>query len=233
MENVIKVLILAPVSFIYLFIIGKILGKKQVGELDFIDYVVGISIGSIAAEMATETQDPWYLFLISMSIFAGLDLIIALLGRKGNFLKKLFKGSPMIIVKNGEIDYYQLKKSKLDLNDLMGMARNLGYFDFNDIDFAIFETTGEISIMPKSSKKPVVCSDLNIEVETPILVQNVVMDGNISKFALDYLNKDKNWLLEKLKITTKKELKNILLATYNQNTDEINIYYKKHKATNK
>lgn len=233
MENVIKVLILAPVSFIYLFIIGKILGKKQVGELDFIDYVVGISIGSIAAEMATETQDPWYLFLISMSIFAGLDLIIALLGRKGNFLKKLFKGSPMIIVKNGEIDYYQLKKSKLDLNDLMGMARNLGYFDFNDIDFAIFETTGEISIMPKSSKKPVVCSDLNIEVETPILVQNVVMDGNISKFALDYLNKDKNWLLEKLKITSKKELKNILLATYNQNTDEINIYYKKHKATNK
>lgn len=233
MENVIKVLILAPVSFIYLFIIGKILGKKQVGELDFIDYVVGISIGSIAAEMATETQDPWYLFLISMSIFAGLDLIIALLGRKGNYFKKLFKGTPMIIVENGKINYYQLKKSKLDLNDLMGMARNLGYFDFNDIDFAIFETTGELSIMPKSNKKPVVCSDLNIEVETPILVQNVVMDGNISDFALNYLSKDKNWLFKKLNISNKKEMKNILLATYNQNTDEVIIHYKKEIATNK
>lgn len=233
MENVVKVLILAPVSFIYLFIIGKILGKKQVGELDFIDYVVGISIGSIAAEMATETQDPWYLFLISMSIFAGLDLIIALLGRKGNFFKKLLKGTPMVIVKNGKINYYQLKKSKLDLNDLMGMARNLGYFDFNDIEFAIFETTGELSIMPKSSKKPIVCSDLEIEEKPSVLIQNVVMDGNISEFALNYLSKDKNWLFKKLKISNKKELKNILLATYNQNTDEIIIHYKKEIATNK
>lgn len=232
MENVIKVLILAPISFIYLFIIGKILGKKQVGELDFIDYVVGISIGSIAAEMATETQDPWYLFLISMSIFAGLDLIIALLGRKGNFFKKLLKGTPMIIVKNGKIDYYQLKKSKLDLNDLMGMARNLGYFDFNEIDFAIFETTGELSIMPKASKRPVACSDLNIETETQTLIQNVVMDGNISDFALNYLAKNKDWLFKRLNITNKKELKNILLATYNLKTDEMVIHYKKEIATN-
>lgn len=232
MENVIKVLILAPISFIYLFIIGKILGKKQVGELDFIDYVVGISIGSIAAEMATETQDPWYLFLISMSIFAGLDLIIALLGRKGNFFKKLFKGTPMIIVKDGKIDYFQLKKSKLDLNDLMGMARNLGYFDFNDINFAIFETTGELSIMPKADKKPVVCSDLKIKAQSQTLIQNVVVDGNISKFSLNYLKKDKTWLFERLKISNKWELKNILLATYNQQTDEFVIHYKKERATN-
>lgn len=232
MNDILKVLILAPVSFIYLFIIGKILGKKQVGELDFIDYVVGISIGSIAAEMATETQDPWYLFLISMGIFAGLDLIIALLGRKGNFFKKLLKGTPMIIVKDGKIDYYQLKKSKLDLNDLTGMARNLGYFDFNDIAYAIFETTGELSIMPKANQKPVVCSDLKLETDKPTLTQNIVIDGSISEFSLNYIGKDREWLFNRLNIKSKKELKNILLATYNNSSDELVIHYKKEPATN-
>ena len=227
MSGIVRVTINAFVSFIYLFIIGKILGKKQIAELDFIDYVVGISIGSIAAEMATDVDRPWYYFLIAMSVFAGLDLIIAMLGRKGNFFKKLLKGTPLILVKNGKIDFEELKKSKLDINDVTGMARSLGYFDFNDIAFAILETNGTLSILPKANQKPVVCEDLKIKPEKPSLTQNLIVDGNISDFALKYLEKDKTWLYKRANIKSKNELKNILLAVYNQDEDKLTLHLKK------
>ena len=227
MSGIVRVTINAFVSFIYLFIIGKILGKKQIAELDFIDYVVGISIGSIAAEMATDVDRPWYYFLIAMSVFAGLDLIIAMLGRKGNFFKKLLKGTPLILVKNGKIDFEELKKSKLDINDVTGMARSLGYFDFNDIAFAILETNGTLSVLPKANQKPVVCEDLKIKPEKPSLTQNLIVDGNISDFALKYLEKDKTWLYKRANIKSKNELKNILLAVYNQDEDKLTLHLKK------
>jgi len=227
MSGIVRVIINAFVSFIYLFIIGKILGKKQIAELDFIDYVVGISIGSIAAEMAFNIETLWYYFLIAMSVFAGLDLIIAMLGRKGNFFKKLLKGTPLILVKNGKIDFEELKKSKLDVNDVTGMARSLGYFDFNDIAFAILETNGTLSVLPKAHQKPVVCEDLKIKPEKPSLTQNLIVDGNISDFALKYLEKDKAWLFKRANIKNKRELKNILLAIYNQDEDKLTLHLKK------
>ena len=227
MSGIVRVIINAFVSFIYLFIIGKILGKKQIAELDFIDYVVGISIGSIAAEMATDVDRPWYYFIIAMSVFAGLDLIIAMLGRKGNFFKKLLKGTPLILVKNGKIDFEELKKSKLDINDVIGLSRSIGYFDFNDIAFAILETNGTLSVLPKANQKPVVCEDLKIKPEKPSLTQNLIVDGNISDFALKYLEKDKTWLYKGANIKSKNELKNILLAVYNQDEDKLTLHLKK------
>ena len=99
----------------YLFIISKLLGKKQIAQLEFIDYAMGISIGSIAAEMATDVGDtPFYYYLIGMTIFFLFDLSISFLGKKGPFLKRFLKGKPIVIVYEGNIVYKNLKKSKLD-----------------------------------------------------------------------------------------------------------------------
>lgn len=230
MADEIQVLLLAVGSFLTLFIIAKILGKKQVGELDFIDYVVGISIGSIAAEMATNTADkPFYHYLISMGVFFVLTLLIDILGTKCNFLKKLFKGSPMVIIKDGVIDYKQLKKSKLDINDLTSLARNKGYFNFDDIAYGVFETDGSLSVLPKSEQKPVVCEDLKIKAEKSSLPQNIIVDGEVSQFSLKEIGKDIAWLYHKLNINSKKDLKNILLAIYNPNEDNFVVHLKNEK----
>lgn len=225
--DIINIILVASLSFVSLFIIAKILGKKQVGELDFIDYVVGISIGSIAAEMATNTADkPFYYYLISMFVFFLLTFLIDILSTKTNPLKRFFKGTPMVIIKDGKIDYSELKKSKLDLNDVLALARSKNFFNLDDIAFAIFETNGTLSILPKSEQKPVTCEDIKVKPERAKLYQNIIVDGEISKFALNDLNKDREWLYKKLKIKNKSDLKNILLAIYNETDDSFVVHLK-------
>lgn len=222
------ILFTSALSFVALFIIAKLLGKKQVGELDFIDYVVGISIGSIAAEMATNTADkPFYDYLISFAVYFLLTLIIDILSTKTNLLKKFFKGSPLVIIKDGKIDYEQLKKSKLDINDIVSLAREKNYFNFDDIAYGIFETNGTLSILPKSNLQPLVSEDLNLHKPKTTLPQNVIVDGQVSKFALKFLEKDTTWLYDRLNIKTKNDLKNILLAVYNIDEDNFVIHLKK------
>ena len=226
--NALDILFTSALSFVALFIIAKLLGKKQVGELDFIDYVVGISIGSIAAEMATNTADKsFYDYLISFAVYFLLTLIIDILSTKTSLLKKFFKGSPLVIIKDGKIDYEQLKKSKLDINDIISLAREKNYFNFDDIAYGIFETDGTLSVLPKSNLQPLVSEDLNLHKPKTTLPQNVIVDGQVSKFALKFLEKDTTWLYDRLNIKTKKDLKNILLAVYNIDEDNFVIHLKK------
>lgn len=128
MDNVLNVSLQSLMAFAILFIISKILGKKQVAQLEFSDYVVGISIGSIAAAMAVEPDIPFYHFIIAMVLFGGLDLFLTLIARKSNFLKSAIKGRPLIIIEDGKLNFKNIKKSKLDLNEIMAQCRNKGYF---------------------------------------------------------------------------------------------------------
>ncbi len=214
-------------AFITLFIISKLLGKKQVAQLEFTDYVIGISIGSIAAEMATETQIPYYHFIIGMIVFAVLDVIITLVSRKAMFLKSFLKGKPIIIIEKGQINYKNLKKSKLDINELVAQCRVCGYFDMNEINYCIFETSGDFSVLPKSNSQAVKQEDLNIQNSDEDLNAMLVVDGKIIKNALISINKDEDWLLKKLKIKNKKEIKKLLLASYNIDSDTMSLHYKK------
>lgn len=226
-DSIYWVLINSVVAFVYLFIISKLLGKKQIAQLEFIDYAVGISLGSIAAQMATETDKPFYYYLIAMSIFFLFALLIAIIGRKSTLLKRLLKGKPVTLIYEGKINYKELKKCKIDTNDLLSMLREKGYFDINDVAYAIFEPSGEISVLPKGNQKPVVIEDLdNSKIEPATLTNIVIVDGQISRSGLTEAQKDEQWLFNQLKIKDKSELKNIILATYDDKTDKLDIHYK-------
>ncbi len=228
MSDFVYLIILSISSVLALFVIAKLLGKKQVAQLEFIDYVIGISIGSVAAEMATDINNkPLYYYLIAMGIYFFFDFFISILGRKLPGLKHFFKGRPLTIIYEGKIDYKILKKSKLDINDLLALARSQGYFDLEDIAYAIFENNGKLSIMPKDQQRPTVASDLNIKLEQVKLPVYLVIDGVISKSSLNEIGKTKEWLFKKLKIKTKKELKNVILASYDEENDIISANYKK------
>lgn len=227
MPSYIQVLLNAVYSFIALFLISKILGKKQIAELNFTDYVVGITIGSIAAEWSTDVVNPWYYYAIALGIFMIFSFTISQLERTTLFLKSFLRGKPMMIIENGKIDYKILKKSKLDVNDLIGMCRNKGFFNLTDVAFAIFETNGDLSILPVGAQKPAVAEDLNIKIEPAQLTKFVIDDGIINKNYLKSLNKDNQWLFKKLKINSKKDLKNILVAFYDEKTGDFDVHYKK------
>jgi len=226
----VKIFLFSLASFATLFVIAKILGKKQIGELDFIDYTVGISIGSIAAEMATNTAEkPIYNYFISFGVFFLLTLLIDILSTKTNFFKKFLKGTPMVLIENGKINYKQIKKSKLDINDVISLARTKSIFNLDDIAYAIFETDGTLSVMPKDNKRQVVSEDFNLSPQKVSLPQNIIVDGEVSKYSLNYLNKTEEWLFKKIGIKNKKQLKNILLCIYNEQNDSFIIHLKKEK----
>lgn len=226
MSNATTVLLNSIFSFVLLFFLAKLLGKKQIAELNFCDYAIGISIGSIAAQWSTDVDNPWYYYAIALVVFCGISLLITIFERKTLFLKSFLHGKPIIIIREGKIDYENFKRSKLDMADIFGLCRSKGYFDLNEISYAIFETNGEISILPKSANRPTVLRDLGLNEEPPGLTKYIVLDGKLDKNYLDQLQKDEKWVYKKLKVKSKRQLKKILVAFYDEKSDELTIHYK-------
>lgn len=227
MNDFLSVLYQSLMSFFILFLISKLLGKKQVAQLEFTDYVIGISIGSIAAQMSIEPDIPWYHFVVAMAIYALFDLGITLTSRKSSLLKKIFKGRPLILINQGKIDYKSLKKSKLDINELISQCRVKGFFKISDINYCIFEPSGDFSILAKSDNQNVIREDLKIKKEEESLNVDFIIDGKIVKPALEKYNKDLSWLLKKTKLKNEKQIKkNILLFSYCPTDETFEIYEK-------
>lgn len=221
------VLINSAVAFVYLFIISKLLGKKQIAQLEFIDYTVGISLGSIAAEMATNTETPFYFFLIAMTIFFVFAFLVAVIGRKNTFLKRVLKGKPATLIYDGKINYKELKKNKIDVNDLLSMLREKGYFDVADVAYAVFEPSGELSVLPVGAQKPLVMEDLDAsKIEKAEMSNVLIADGDISYSGLKDVGKDEEWLKNRLGIRSKQDLDEIILAVYDDKTDKFSVHKK-------
>ncbi len=226
--NICKVLLFSTVSFAVLFVFSKLLGKKQIAQLDFVDYAIGISMGSIAADMAFDVDEPWYHFVIAMAVFFVLDMLISFIGRKGPFLKRILKGKPLVVIYEGKLNYENLKKSKLDVNDLLALCREKGYFDLKQVAYALFETSGELSVMPIGEERPAVTKDLPIEIQRAALPNYLVIDGRVSDSGLSEINKDREWLYSQLSVNSENDLKNILLASYDNNTQKVDVQQKQN-----
>ena len=227
MYDWLTVLLNAVYSFVALFVVAKLLGKKQIAELDFVDYAVGISIGSIAAEWSTDLENPWYFYIIAIAVFFALSLTITYLERTTPFIKKVLRGKPIIIIADGKIDYQNLKKSKLDVSDVISMCRNKNFFDISKVAYAIFETSGDLSILPKAENLPPTVTDIGVSKPKSALTKFAVMDGIVDDNFLASINKDRSWLFDKLNITSKRDLKNVLVAIYDAENDLFDIHYKK------
>lgn len=223
MDSIIKIIFNSIFSFVAIFLIAKLLGKKQVAQLTVVDYVVGITIGNIAGQWCIDYRSPWYLYLISMVVFLMFTLFVNFLERKVPF-KKLLKGKQLELMTDGKINYKNLKKSKLDINDVLGLSRAKGYFDINQLSYIFLENNGELSVLPKSAFSNALKGDILDNCEQTEPAKYVIIDGQINKTALQVLHKDENWLRAKCKITSKKDLKNIILAEYTHG--EVVVHFK-------
>jgi uncharacterized membrane protein YcaP (DUF421 family) len=217
MGNVVKVFVFSISSFFMLFVVMKILGKKQIAELSFSDYVVGITIGSIAAEWSTETQEPFYHYVIAISVYCFFTLLLDFLERKSPF-RKFLKGEVLTIIEDGEFNYKNLKKSKLDVEDVLGMARDKDIFDISDIAYAVFETTGTLSILPKSERRPTVLEDLGLSEPPASPADYVIIDGKLQFETIRELALSVEDVFQGVRIHSKKDLSKILLASYDGET---------------
>ena len=165
-----------------------------------------------------------------MTIFLVFDFAVTLISRKGALLKKLLCGRPLMIIENGKINYKELKKSKLTVDEVLGMARDKDYFDINQIAFGILETSGKLSILPKAEEKQPVCKDLSITPPPPELTDYLIIDGVLRKDVMEQNGYSEEWIKRGLGINCDKDLKNILLASYDEKGQTFNVHYKNETA---
>lgn len=195
--ELLKVAFMSVVSVITLFLLTKLMGNKQISQLSMFDYVIGISIGSIAAEFATELENPERT-LIAMIIYAVIAYLVSLVTGKSTHMRKMINGKPLILFDKGKLYRENFKKAKIDLSDFLTHCRNQGYFDLLQIQTAVFEYNGSISILPTEAHRPLEPSDIDMNpVQQEILV-NVILDGNINEENLKCTGNNKIWLEKQL-----------------------------------
>ena len=211
-----EVVVRCVIAMTTLFFMTKLLGKKQVSELSLFDYVVGISIGNFASEMAINLEAEFFNAMLAIVVFGVLAYIISILTLKSLKLRKFFIGSPTILLEHGNLIYKNMKKSMIDVNDILSQAREMGYFDISEVEFAILEANGKISFLPKGEYKNVNIKDMNLKIEKQGLCANVIIDGNIMNDNLINIGKDEKWLLHELDVKGK-NVSDILLATVDIN----------------
>lgn len=220
-----EVVIRSLFSLISLFIVTKMLGKKQVSQLSLFDYVIGISIGNFAAEISINTELPYINGVVSVFVFGFVAYLISLLTMKSILLRRFFMGTPTILIENGKIIYDNLKKVKVDINDLLEECRHKNYFDISQIDYAIMETDGKISMLPKNEYLTLNRKDMNLKELKQGLVANVIIDGKIMKNNLELMNKDEEWLYKNLQVKGYNDISKIILATLDIN-EKLNVFEK-------
>ena len=196
--ELIKIVLTSLLSVVALFIIAKVMGHKQVAQLDFFDYISGITIGSIAAELATELEEPWKP-LIAMLIYGGASILLTIITKAMPRSRKYVNGTPTILMDNGKLYRENFKKAKLDLSEFMLLCRERGFFDLSDIQTAVFEHNGKLTILPVSTARPLTPSDVNIQPEASHISTEVIMDGRIMGENLRRLGLDEKWLDRKIR----------------------------------
>ena len=221
--EIISVILTAILSVVSIFIITKIMGHKQVAQLDFFDYISGITIGSIAAELATEL-DEWHKPLIALIIYGFVSILLNILARKFPKTRKYINGTPTILMDGNKIYRKNLKKAKLDLSEFMLLCREQGYFNLDEIQTAIFEHNGKLSILPKSANRPITPSDLKITAKASYIGIEVIMDGRIMGENLSRMGRDINWLKLQLQSQGYKNAKEIFLAIYHKEDNKLIIF---------
>ena len=213
----------AVASLITLFLVTKVLGKKQVSQLSLFDYVIGISIGNFAAEMTINLESNEINGILAVVIFGVFAYLVSYLTMKSIRLRRFFIGTPTIMIQNGKILEENLKKVKFDINDMLEEVREAGYFDLSQVEYAVLEANGELSILPKPEYRPLTPNDMNIKVDKEGLCSNVIIDGKIMKNNLKNINKEEKWLIKQLKVKGYSDISKILLATVDIN-DKIAVY---------
>ncbi len=221
--DAVKVILTSLLSVAALFVITKIMGHKQVAQLDFFDYVSGITIGSIGAELATELEKP-YKPLIALVIYGLVSLLLNLLSHKMPKTRKYINGTPTILMNAGKLYRKNLKKSNLDLSEFLLLCREQGYFELDEIQTAVFEHNGKLSILPKAANRPATPEDLKIEAKTVEVGVEVIMDGRVMGENLSRIGRDANWLTKQLESQGHKDAKELFLGVYRPEEDKLTLY---------
>lgn len=213
MPDLLKIVFLSLGSVLTLFILTKIMGYRQMSQLSMFDYINGITIGSIAAEMATSLTDNFLEPLVAMIIYALVAILLSYICDKSIIARRFVEGRSIILYNNGILYNENLKKYKIDIDEFLTECRLAGYFDISKLQAAILEPNGKISLLPLSTNRPATPEDLNLTPVQETLATNVIIDGNIMPENLKHTGNNEKWLNTQLQAHGISNISNVFLAT--------------------
>lgn len=219
------ILINSFLSIVVLFALTKIMGKKQISQLNMFDYVVGITIGNVAAEISVNMETQFVHGVLVMMVYTFVSVVISYFSQKSIMIRRFLIGVPVILLENGKIIENGLKKVKFDINEFLQEARISGYFDVSELEYAVMEANGKISFLPKHKYKPLTADDSKIKVDYKGLCCNVIIDGKIMERNLSLIKKDSKWLKKRLSNMGYDNVEKLLLVTIDSK-EKIMVYEK-------
>ena len=209
--DLLRVAVTSLVSLAALFLLTKLMGNKQVSQMNLFDYIIGITIGSIAAEMATELDTPENA-LLAMAVYAVAAVCISVLTNKSLAARRVMTGKPLVLMDGGVLYRENLKKAKMDLGEFLMFCRIGGFFDLNQIQTALLEHNGTVTFLPVEMQRPATPADLSMQPEQTLLQTPVILDGEALPGTLQRVGKDMTWLMGQIRRQGYKEPGEIFLA---------------------
>jgi uncharacterized membrane protein YcaP (DUF421 family) len=179
MMEYVSVLIRTVLAFVTLFVVARLLGKQQLSQLTFYEYITGITMGDIAASIAIDAgRSPLY-YMLALVAFAALTLGTGVITEKSRPLRKLIEGEPVVLVHNGKILEHNMAKSGYNMENLMMQLRERDAFDIREVEFAIAETDGYLTVLKKSQNRPVTPADLGVDTKYEGIPSEIIVDGQV------------------------------------------------------
>ncbi len=212
MNELLNTILRSIFAYFFLMIVIRTLGRKTISQMTFFDFAFAITLGTLAANVATGANADSLTATIVVLTFASLSFVLGYSHIKSFSLRKLINSEPITLIQNGEIVKDNMQKSRVTLNDLTTMLRKKNVFNIADVEFALLENDGILSVQPKSQKQPLTPSDMNIPTSYKGLTKDIIIDGNIMQENLKDANLDEHWLMNQLKEKGITHVKDVFFA---------------------
>lgn len=230
LNEIIKITLLSIGSIITLFFVTKLMGNREMAQLSMFDYINSITIGSIAAEMATALESNFIEPFVAMVVYALVITIITKVSSHSLEFRRFIAGKSLVLYENGKLYRDNFKKSRLDISEFLAQCRTHGFFNLSDLQSVILESNGKLSFLPQSLKRPVNPDDLNLSPSSEKPIVNVILDGKVLDKNLKSTGNNLTWLEKEAKKQGIKNITDIFLATCDIDNN-LSIYVKVPKRT--
>lgn len=217
MNEFIEMPLRSIITFIGLLCLTLLMGRKQLSQITFFDYVVGITIGSIAAVIVVDRTVNITDGVIAIIMWAIMPIIVGYIAMKNIRFRMLVDGKPQIVIQNGSILNKNMLREKYNMGDLLMQLRDKGVFDISEVDFAILEPNGKLSVLKKPQYNTITLKDMNIPAFYKGIMIELIIDGKIIMMNLKSINKDTKWLFDQLKSKNIERLDSVIFAGYQTN----------------
>ena len=203
----------ALIAFVVILILARCLNKEQLSQLTFYDWIVGITIGSMAANLTNEPEGRILEHVVILVVFSAAAYLTGMMTVKSRPLRKLIEGEPTVVIHNGRILEHNMAKLHYNVDNLLNQLREKNVFNIEDVEFALLEGNGGLSVLLKSQKRPLTPSDLGIPTSYEGLSSEIIVDGQVIYQNLKQNNLDEQWLIAELRKRGYNSPRDIVLAT--------------------